>query len=139
MEPARERIRGWRDELAQLGIDHSPIVHGEFTLVSGSAAMARLLKRYPDLDGVFASSDLMASGAIRVLQAAGRSVPSDVAVIGFDDVAIATTMDPTLTTVRQPLEDMGRVAAETILAVVQGREVDRQPILTTALVQRESA
>ncbi|MDQ0632909.1 DNA-binding LacI/PurR family transcriptional regulator [Arthrobacter pascens] len=139
MEPARDRIRGWRDELAQLGIDPSPIVHGEFTLVSGSAAMARLLKRYPDLDGVFASSDLMANGAIRVLQAAGRSVPSDVAVIGFDDVAIATTMDPTLTTVRQPLEDMGRVAAETILAVVQGREVDRQPILTTTLVQRESA
>jgi len=60
-------------------------------------------------------------------------------VIGFDDVAIATTMDPTLTTVRQPLEDMGRVAAETILAVLQGREVDRQPILTTTLVQRESA
>ncbi|WP_247047415.1 LacI family DNA-binding transcriptional regulator [Arthrobacter rhizosphaerae] len=139
MEPARERIRGWRDELTQLGIDHSPIVHGEFTLVSGSAAMARLLKRHPDLDGVFASSDLMASGAIRVLQAAGRGVPSDVAVIGFDDVAIATTMDPTLTTVRQPLEEMGRVAAETIFAVLQGREVDRQPILTTTLVQRESA
>jgi DNA-binding LacI/PurR family transcriptional regulator len=139
MEPARDRIRGWRDELAQLGIDDSPIVHGEFTLVSGSAAMARLLKRYPDLDGVFASSDLMASGAIRVLQAAGRRVPSDVAVIGFDDVSIATTMDPTLTTVRQPLEDMGRVAAETILAVLQGRDVDRRPILNTTLVQRESA
>lgn len=139
MEPARERIRGWRDELTKLGIDHGPMVHGEFTLVSGSAAMARLLKRHPDLDGVFASSDLMASGAIRVLQAAGRRVPSDIAVIGFDDVAIATTMDPTLTTVRQPLEDMGRVAAETILAVLQGRDVARQPILTTTLVQRESA
>lgn len=139
MEPARERIRGWRDELTELGIDHGPMVHGDFTLVGGSAAMARLLKRYPDLDGVFASSDLMASGAIRVLQAAGKRVPSDVAVIGFDDVTIATTMDPTLTTVRQPLEDMGRVAAETILAVLQRREVDRQPILATTLAQRESA
>lgn len=139
MEPARERIRGWRDELTELGIDHGPMVHGDFTLVGGSAAMARLLKRYPDLDGVFASSDLMASGAIRVLQAAGKRVPSDVAVIGFDDVTIATTMDPTLTTVRQPLEDMGRVAAETILAVLQRRDVDRQPILSTTLIQRESA
>ena len=139
MEPARDRVRGWRDELTELGIDQSPIVHGEFTLVSGSAAMARLLQRHPDLDGVFASSDLMASGAIRVLQAAGREVPTDVAVIGFDDVVIAGTMNPTLTTVRQPLEDMGRVAAETLLAVLKGHPVDRQPILTTTLVQRESA
>lgn len=139
MEPARDRIRGWRDELTELGIGHSPIVHGEFTLVSGSAAMARLLQRYPDVDGVFASSDLMASGAIQVLQAAGREVPTDVAVVGFDDVVLAATMNPTLTTVRQPLEDMGRVAAETILAVVKGGAVDRQPVLATVLVQRESA
>lgn len=139
MEPARERIRGWHDELTELGIHHTPIVHGEFTLVSGSAAMARLLQRHPDLDGVFASSDLMASGAIQVLRAAGREVPTDVAVVGFDDVVLAATMDPALTTVRQPLEDMGRVAAETILAVVKGGAVDRQPVLATVLVQRESA
>ena len=113
--------------------------NGEFTLESGSAAMALLLQRHPDLDGVFASSDLMANGAIRVLQASGRRVPADISVVGFDDVVIATTSDPTLTTIRQPLEDMGRVAAETVVAVVAGREVDRQPILATTLVQRESA
>ncbi|MDY0915094.1 LacI family DNA-binding transcriptional regulator [Rathayibacter festucae] len=139
MEPARDRIRGWRDELSELGLDHGPIVHGEFTLESGSAAMARLLQRHPELDGVFASSDLMANGAIRVLQASGRRVPDDISVVGFDDVVIATTSSPTLTTIRQPLEDMGRVAAETVVAVVAGREVDRQPILATTLVQRESA
>jgi DNA-binding LacI/PurR family transcriptional regulator len=81
----------------------------------------------------------MANGAIRVLQASGRRVPADISVVGFDDVVIATTSDPTLTTIRQPLEDMGRVAAETVVAVVAGREVDRQPILATTLVQRESA
>ena len=101
--------------------------------------MARLLQRHPDLDGVFAYSDLMANGAIRVLQASGRRVPADISVVGFDDVVVATTSDPTLTTIRQPLEDMGRVAAETVVAVVAGREVDRQPILATTLVQRESA
>ncbi|MBT2533348.1 LacI family DNA-binding transcriptional regulator [Arthrobacter sp. ISL-48] len=138
MEPARDRVRGWRDELARLGIDSSSTVHGEFTMESGSAAMARLLQRHPDLDGVFASSDLMASGALRVLQASGRRVPSDVSVIGFDDVVVAATSDPPLTTIRQPLEDMGRVAAETVLAVIQGRQVDRQPILATTVVQRES-
>ncbi|MFD3444505.1 LacI family DNA-binding transcriptional regulator [Microbacteriaceae bacterium 4G12] len=138
MEPARDRIRGWRDELAELGVDRGPLAHGEFTLESGSVAMAQLLHGHGDIDGVFASSDLMANGAIRVLQASGRQVPSDVSVIGFDDVVIATTSDPPLTTIRQPLEDMGRVAAETVIAVVQGRHVDRQPILPTTLVQRAS-
>lgn len=139
MEPARDRVRGWRDELKRLGVDTGATVHGAFTVDSGSAAMARLLQQHPDIDGVFASSDLMASGAIRVLQASGRRVPTDVSVVGFDDVAIATTSNPPLTTIRQPLEEMGRVAAETVLAVVQGRPVNRQPILATTLVQRESA
>jgi DNA-binding LacI/PurR family transcriptional regulator len=139
MEPARDRIRGWRDELTAQGIDHGAIVHAEFTLESGAAAMARLLQRHPAIDGVFASSDLMAAGAIRMLQASGRRVPTDVSVIGFDDVIIATTSDPPLTTIRQPLEEMGRVAAETVIATIEGREVDRQPVLATSLVQRESA
>jgi DNA-binding LacI/PurR family transcriptional regulator len=138
MEPARDRIRGWRDELDDLGIPHGAIVHAEFTLESGAAAMARLLQRHPDIDGVFASSDLMAVGAIRMLQASGRRVPTDVSVVGFDDVIIAATSDPPLTTVRQPLEEMGRVAAETVIGTVLGREVDRQPVLPTSLVQRES-
>lgn len=139
MEPARDRIRGWRDELTELGIEHGAIVHAEFTLESGAAAMARLLHRHPDIDGVFASSDLMAVGAIRMLQASGRRVPVDVSVVGFDDVIIAATSDPPLTTVRQPLEEMGRVAAETVIAASLGQEVDRQPVLPTTLVQRESA
>ena len=139
MKPARERLRGWHDELVHLGIDDTPLAHGLFTVESGVTAMVRLLQRHPDLDGVFASSDLMAHGAINVLQAAGRRVPADVSVVGFDDVAIATTTDPPITTVRQPLTDMGRLAAETVVAAMQGREVDRQPILPVTLVQRESA
>jgi len=139
MEPARDRIRGWRDELTDRGIPHGAIVHAEFTLESGAAAMARLLHRHPDIDGVFASSDLMAVGAIRMLQASGRRVPTDVSVVGFDDVIIATTADPPLTTVRQPLEEMGRVAVETVIRVVDGQEADRQPVLPTTLVPRESA
>ncbi|SMH38248.1 DNA-binding transcriptional regulator, LacI/PurR family [Rathayibacter oskolensis] len=139
MKPARERLRGWRDELVHLGIDYTPLVHGAFTIESGLSAMVRLLQRHPDLDGVFASSDLMANGAIHALQASGRHVPTDVSVVGFDDVAIAITTNPPLTTIRQPLADMGRVAAETVVAILHGREVDRQPILATHLVQRESA
>lgn len=138
MEPARDRVRGWKDELARQGVTPGPTVHGDFTMAGGSAAMARLLRRAPDLDGVFASSDLMASGAMRVLEAAGRRVPADVSVVGFDDVLIALTCDPPLTTVRQPLEEMGLVAAETLLAATRGEDVLREHVLPTSLVRRET-
>ncbi|MBW9094820.1 LacI family DNA-binding transcriptional regulator [Microbacterium jejuense] len=138
MAQASARAQGWTDELARHGISPGPIVHGDFTVDSGAAAMARLLQRDPQLDGVFACSDLMASGALRVLQAAGRAVPTDVSLIGFDDVAIATASNPPLTTVRQPLEEMGRTAAEALLARVRGQDVASEHILPTALIRRES-
>lgn len=138
MEQARERTRGWTDELARHGIEPGPIVHGDFTLDSGTAAMARLLQRVPTLDGVFACSDLMAAGAMRVLQAAGRRVPTDVSLVGFDDVLLAATNDPPLTTVRQPLEEMGRAAADTLLGAIRGEAVERVQVLPTSLVHRES-
>ncbi|MGX9346731.1 LacI family DNA-binding transcriptional regulator [Microbacterium sp. KNMS] len=138
LEQARERTRGWTDELARHGIVPGPIVHGDFSLDSGTAAMARLLRREPDLDGVFAASDLMAAGALRALQAAGRRVPADVSVVGFDDVLLAATSDPPLTTIRQPLEAMGRAAAETLLATIRGLPAERIQTLSTSLVRRES-
>lgn len=138
LEQARDRTRGWTDELERNGIAPGPIVHGDFTLDSGTAAMARLLQRSPDLDGVFASSDLMAAGALRVLQAAGRRVPTDVSVVGFDDILIAGTSDPPLTTVRQPLEEMGRAAADTLLATIRGEAAEKQQLLPTSLIRRES-
>ena len=80
----------------------------------------------------------MAAGAIRVLQAAGRRVPTDVSVVGFDDVLIASTSDPPLTTVRQPLEEMGRAAADTLLATIRGLPTEKEQLLPTSLVRRES-
>ncbi len=138
MAQAVARAQGWTDELAAHGIAPGPIVHGDFTVDSGAAAMARLLQRDPQLDGVFACSDLMASGALRVLQAAGRVVPTDVSLVGFDDVAIAVAANPPLTTVRQPLEEMGRTAAEALLARVRGEDVPSAHILPTTLIRRES-
>ncbi len=138
MLPANERARGWHDELAAQGIAVGASAHGDFTMDGGAAAMARLLQRDPHLDGVFASSDLMAAGALPVLEAAGRRVPTDVALIGYDDVLIAATSDPPLTTVRQPLEEMGRAAAEAVLAATRGEDAPRVQILPTSLVTRES-
>lgn len=138
MRPARDRQRGWRDELARLGVAPGPVVHGDFTMEGGADAMRRLLAIAGDVDGIFASSDLMAAGAIRVLETAGRRVPVDVSVVGFDDVLVAATSDPPLTTIRQPLEDMGRVAAENLLAATKGQPFERDVVLPTTLVRRGS-
>ncbi len=115
-----DRLDGFRDVL--LDADPRLIVEGGFTPDGGERAMAELLDRVPDLDGVFAASDLMASGALRVLRQRGRRVPEDVAVVGFDDmVQVARWTDPPLTTIRQDVEEMGRLMARLLLRVLDDR------------------
>jgi DNA-binding LacI/PurR family transcriptional regulator len=102
--------------------------------------MRQLLAARPDIDGVFAASDLMAAGALSVLAAAGKRVPEDVAVVGYDDSPIATTMTPRLSSVRQPIEEMGREMARLLVAAVEASDpVPRRVILATDLVRRASS
>ena len=109
-----DRLDGFRDVLPD--IDPRMIAEGDFTPEGGSRAMAQLLEHCPDLDAVFAASDVMASGALRVLRLTGRRVPEDVAVAGFDDmVSVAEWTDPPLTTIRQDIEEMGRLMARLLL------------------------
>jgi DNA-binding LacI/PurR family transcriptional regulator len=102
--------------------------------------MKALLRRNPGLDGVFVANDLMAIGVLETLQALGRRVPDDVAVIGFDDVAEAAATSPPLTTVRQPLEEMTRAMADLLLRRIEdvGAE-DEFVVCPTHLVHRASA
>jgi DNA-binding LacI/PurR family transcriptional regulator len=101
--------------------------------------MSRLLDQRPGLDAVFIASDVMASGALWALQRAGRRVPEDVAVIGFDDLALAAHTRPRLTTVRQPIEQFGAVAAQQLLSLLDGGHDDVCPtLLPTTLVVRDS-
>ncbi|GGP70053.1 MULTISPECIES: LacI family DNA-binding transcriptional regulator [Streptomyces] len=100
------RLTGFRDTMARHGHAYVPVAEGQFTQESGEVAMERLLAQHPDLDGVFAANDLMALGACHVLREHGRSVPGDVAVVGFDDSSAAPACRPPLTTVRQPVEQM---------------------------------
>jgi DNA-binding LacI/PurR family transcriptional regulator len=92
------------------------VERGDFTTEGGEAATARLLERVPDLDGLFVANDLMAVGALRGLRLAGRRVPDDVAVVGFDDAPIASMTDPPLTTVRQDTVLQGRVMVRMLIA-----------------------
>ncbi|MFF1375928.1 LacI family DNA-binding transcriptional regulator [Streptomyces sp. NPDC058308] len=117
---AQRRLDGYRDALERAGrpADEALIVQGDFTEEGGRRAMAELLARAPALDAVFAGSDVMAAGARQVLRTAGRRIPQDVALIGFDDSAIARHMDPPLTSVRQPITEMGRAMTELLLAEI---------------------
>jgi DNA-binding LacI/PurR family transcriptional regulator len=131
------RLAGYRAALA--GTGKRPLIgYGDFSEASGIAATRSLLEREPRLDALFVASDLMAAGAIRALRQAGRDVPGDVAVVGFDDAVFAAQVDPPLTTVHQPVEAMGRRMARTLCELINGDPVD-DVVLDTHMVHRESA
>ncbi|ORT61637.1 LacI family DNA-binding transcriptional regulator [Streptomyces sp. CB03238] len=141
MYVARCRLDGYRQgiEAAGLPADERLVAAADFTEEGGRRAMRELLDRCPDVDGVFAASDVMAAGARSVLREAGRRVPDDVALIGVDDSAVARLMDPPLTSVRQPIEEMGRRMARILLQEITGTGPEpSQVILPTELVVRDS-
>lgn len=135
-----DRLAGYRDALLATGL-REIVAHGDdFSEESGMVAMRRLLADHPDLDAVFTPSDPMALGAMRVLKEAGRSIPGDVAVIGFDDSPAGAHSSPTLTSVHNPSEAQGRQMAQLLVARINGEALE-QPvvILDTHLVIRDSA
>jgi len=140
MAASRTRLEGFRQAVPNAGLPDDPMLveHGDFTAGSGSLAMGVLLDRVPDLDAVFAASDLMAEGALRLLRERGRCVPDDVAVVGFDDSPVAASTEPRLTTVHQPVEEMGRRMAQVLAARIDGVETELQVTLDTHLVVRSS-
>ncbi|WP_129842393.1 LacI family DNA-binding transcriptional regulator [Streptomyces sp. RFCAC02] len=142
MYAARCRLQGYREAMRAAGKrpDDDLVASGDFTEESGYAAMRELLRRTPALDGVFCASDPMAIGARRALRELGRTVPGDVALVGFDDSALARHMDPPLTSVRQPTEGMGRAMTRALLQQIHDDSPDGpRLVLPTELVRRTSS
>ncbi|GAA2384134.1 transcriptional regulator [Catellatospora methionotrophica] len=137
-EAATARHRGYLDAMAVAGLDPARVEHSDFTEPGGAAAMTRLLAVHPEVDAVVAGSDAIAAGALRALKAHGRTVPGDVAVVGFDDLQTALHTDPQLTTVHQPVHGLGRELAKMLLSLIAG-EQPHPLILPTRLVRRASA
>ena len=139
-DSGQDRLAGFADAM---GTDYDPdlvMPVPQYSYASGRDGMARLLEIAPGLDGVFASSDAIAAGAIDALRAAGRSVPGDIGVVGFDDSAWAMRTQPLLSTVHQPAELLGRRAAESVLAQIRGEAIETTgTMLDTHLVWRDSA
>jgi DNA-binding LacI/PurR family transcriptional regulator len=137
-----DRLEGYRQALRAAGRSTSPALEevGDFTFAGGQAAMYALLERRPDLDAVVAGNELMALGAMNELRAKGRRVPEDVAVVGFDDSPVGQTADPPLTTIRQPIELMGREMTRLLLQIIgRGDRTPQHVILGTELVVRASS
>ncbi|MFD6341374.1 LacI family DNA-binding transcriptional regulator [Streptomyces sp. NPDC060131] len=143
MDVGQSRLQGWRDAHLEAGgrqPDEALAVSGDFTEEGGRAAMRELLERRPDLDAVFAASDVMAAGALTELRERGRRVPADVAVIGFDDSIVARHTVPPLSSVNQPSEDIGRAITRLLLDEIEDPSRPRSRLtLPTTLIHRLTA
>ncbi|GAA0487177.1 LacI family transcriptional regulator [Paractinoplanes deccanensis] len=135
-----DRLQGYHDALIAHGVTIEPsrIAQGDWSRESGAAAMRQLLEQAPDLDAVFAASDAMADGALRVLREAGREVPGDVRVVGFDDSGLAATTEPPLTTVRHPLDRVAEEMVRLLTDVIAGRTPLSITVPTTLVIRASS-
>lgn len=136
---AGERFQGFREAMWNAALRSDLVEHGDLDRDGGEIAMSRLLANGETIDAVFAATDAMAAGAMWALQVLGRRVPDDVAVIGFDDSPIAATTQPPLTSVHQPIEEMGREMTRLVLSrpATPGQEA-QQVVLSPELAVRES-
>ena len=141
MSAAVDRLQGWHEAMGGAGLPADAVSIGDFTEAGGERAARDLLLRHPDLDGLAVASDLMAAGALRVLAEAGRQVPADVAVVGYDDLGVAERTTPPLTTVRQSIDEMAERATRLLLEQLDGTAPSgaMRVIIPPIVVRRESA
>ena len=142
MSAGVDRLRGFVDatRAAEMPAAADRVAYGDFTEASGHRAMKLLLERTPEIDGVFVASDLMCRGALHALREFGRRTPDDVAVVGFDDVPLASHTDPPLTTVRQQIRRVGHEMVRSLQHRLSDPRSEPTPIiLPTELVVRSSA
>lgn len=141
IKDARDRLEGYRRALQEAAIpfDDALVVEGDFVEEGGQRAMQRLLDRTRDFSAVFAANDQTAAGALHTLRAHGLRVPEDISLVGYDDVLLARYLYPALTTVRQPLVEMGRAAARLALLALGANETKEvRKRFKPQLVERES-
>lgn len=136
---ASHRAESWRATLEQAGVTPPPLLHGDWSTESGHRAALELAAR-DDVTAIFAANDQMALGAMKALHELGRDIPSDVSVVGFDDMDESRAFWPPLTTVRQNFREVGRVAMERLLAQIEAPDAPSgTTLIPTELIVRESS
>lgn len=139
MPAGAKRYQGFLDAMEAAGLEPAAVAHGAFTSDSGHEAIQQLLDSGVSLDGLFVASDLMAVAAIRALRDAGRRVPDDIAVVGFDDSSVARTSIPQLTSMTNPAHELALAAGRMLRNALEGRAFTFPVILNSDLVVRGSA
>lgn len=134
------RVEGYRKALEAHGIafDSRYLVYGDFSYDSGCRAMEVILRRTPEATAVFAASDEMAIGALSVVTKHGMNVPEDISIMGYDDLRLARMVNPPLTTVRQPLYDIGMLASEKLIGMIETGEPAESLICAHSIVERQT-
>ncbi len=136
----QNRFAGYKKALEefQVPFDNSLVEEGMFTFESGYTAMKKLLSKDNKLTAVFAANDPMAIGALHAIKDSGLDVPKDIAIVGFDNVDMASYVDPPLTTVAQPMYELGSTAMKILLRLINKEKVEKKVVLKTKLIVRKS-
>jgi LacI family transcriptional regulator len=140
LQSGRDRLEGYEKAISNSGlkINDDLVVHGDYTQSKAEALVRQLIKKKVKFDGVFAGNDLSALGVINVLLQNGISVPEKVKVVGFDDSPMASRNEPSITTIRQPIRELGAQVAASLLAILDGQVVEDK-VLDVKLIKRESS
>ncbi|KRF34555.1 LacI family DNA-binding transcriptional regulator [Paenibacillus sp. Soil787] len=136
-----DRLDGYKQALQDHRVLYDPslVIEKDYTMESGRSAIVKLREDKVSYDAVFAGNDMMAIGAIKQLQKCGISVPGDIAVVGCDNIDMAAILDPALTTIYQPMQQIGVIAAEKLIALLTNQEVGEvQTVVPTRLIVRDS-
>lgn len=138
--PANKRCQGFLDVVRQNNIEHVVV---ETTLNDfGNPEYVKIIKelfeQHPDIDGVFVSSDMIGATLISVSKSLKKKIPKDIKIVGYDDISIASLIVPPLTTVRQPIEQIGKRAIELIVKKIEGEEVTIENMLPVTLIERKT-
>lgn len=138
--PADRRCLGFREVCEKYHIIHHEIETSEksYYNMEYTEYITKILQKYPETDGIFASSDLIAAQAIQACSELGKKVPDDICIVGFDDVNLASLVTPALSTVRQPVWEMARMAVEAVINKRKGRVVPAQIVLPVTMIERNS-
>jgi LacI family transcriptional regulator len=124
---AKDRLIGYEDAVTEAGLyDKNLIFPAEYQIESAKKAAFKLLTKYPDIDGIFAGNDVMAIGVIKAAELLGYKVPEQLKVVGFDGIEFGDIISPELTTVSQPIYQMGSTAASMLLDLIEGRPVHQK-------------
>ena len=140
LQSARDRLEGFEQAMSEANrsISDSIIIQGDYTQSKAEELTRKLIKDKVKFDGIFASNDQSAVGVINVLLQNGIAVPKDVKVVGFDDSPIASRNHPSITTIHQPIRELGSEVAKSIISILNGEDVEEK-VLDVKLVKRESS